>query len=382
MEDRPFERRTEIVLGRGALARVPALVGDRVFLVTDPGVVAAGHAARLEILLRDAGAGVHCYDRSPPNPGEEDVEACLDAYRRASAGEAIQWIVALGGGSAIDTAKGCAMLACAGGRMADYVGRGKVDVVSPKLVAAPTTAGTGSETQSFALIGERGTGRKMACGGTAPVAAVLDPELTLTMPRHVTAASGLDALTHAVEAAVTRRRTAESAAVASEAFRMINGSFERVLAEPNDLNAREAMLHAAALAGLAIENSMLGAAHSMANPLTRHYGVVHGQAVGQVLPTVVAHNVHDHAVRRLYADFSRDNDVADRDATDKDAVRGLVARLRALVREAGFGPKVLGVPASAADELAAEAATQWTAQFNPVDVDVRDFERLYREVLS
>ena len=382
MTERALQRHTDIVIGCGAVAQVPSLVGERALLVTDPGIVAAGHAERLEGLLRGAGVAVYRYDQAPPNPNEDDVEACLSAYRSASNDGAVDWIVALGGGSAIDTAKGCAMLACAGGRMADHVGRGRVDVTSPKLVAVPTTAGTGSETQSFALIGNRETGQKMACGGTAPGVAVLDPELTLTMPAYVTACSGLDALTHTVEAAVTKRRSHASAALAREAFQMIERSFEGVLSTPNDLDARGAMLHASALAGEAIENSMLGAAHSMANPLTKHYGVTHGQAVGQVLPTVVAYNAHDHDARQLYAEVARQAGIAGEADDDKDAARALIRRLRALVAKAGFGPKIDNVPAAAADMLAAEAATQWTAQFNPVEVDVAAFARLYREVLS
>lgn len=380
MEARAFELQTKIVLGAGALAEVPALVGDRVFVVTDPGIVAAGHFDRLVELLQAAGVEVHSYQEAQPNPDEDAVAACLAAFERAGPG--IGWIVALGGGSAIDVAKGCAMLACGGGRMADYLGRARIDVTSPRLVAVPTTAGTGSETQSFALIGNRDTGQKMACGGSAPFATVLDPELTVTMPAQVTACTGLDTLTHAVEAAVSRRSTPWSASFAREAFRLVERHFERVLARPDDLEARAAMLHASALAGVAIENGMLGAAHSMANPLTRRFGTAHGQAVGQALPAVVAFNAGDSAARALYAGLAREVGLVGRDAEDDTAVDALVHRLRALVEHAGFGPRIQGVPVSAADELADEAAKQWTAQFNPRDVDAAAFGALYREVLA
>ena len=142
------------------MEEVPTIVDGRAFLVTDRGVAEAGHAERLQRALEAAGVEVSRYDEARPNPGD-DVAACHDAYERAPR-RAIDWIVALGGGSAIDVAKGCAMLACGGGRMADYVGRASIRVTNPKLVAVPTTAGTGSETQSFALISNRDTGQKMA----------------------------------------------------------------------------------------------------------------------------------------------------------------------------------------------------------------------------
>lgn len=373
---------TKILRGRSAMEEVPTIVDGRAFLVTDRGVAEAGHAERLQRALEAAGVEVSRYDEARPNPGEDDVAACHDAYERARRGGAIDWIVALGGGSAIDVAKGCAMLACGGGRMADYVGRASIRVTNPKLVAVPTTAGTGSETQSFALISNRDTGQKMACGGTAPVAAVLDPELTLTMPLGVTACTGLDTLTHAVEAFVTRRRSPSSCALALEAFQLAECAFEAVLDHPEDLESREQMLAASALAGQAIEQSMLGAAHSMANPLTRRFDVAHGQAVGQALPAVVAYNACDPSTRGLYAELARATEVASRDDDDDDAAAALGHRLRQLVQRAGFSPHVEGVPMSMAKELAAEAATQWTAQFNPRPVDADAFAQLYREILA
>lgn len=386
MDAREFSLHTRIVLGEGALAHVPELCrGQRVFVVTDEGVTRAGHRDRLVGMLRDVGCDVHCYAEVLPNPDEHDVRACLAVFQHTEserANGAFEWIVALGGGSAIDVAKGCAMLAAGGGRMADYVGRGRIEVATPKLIAIPTTAGTGSETQSFALIQNGDTGQKMACGGSAPSFAVLDPTLSLTMPSHVTACTGLDTLTHAVEAAVSRRSTPWSGAIAGEALRLVDRSFERVLRHPEDLAARADMLHASAMAGVAIENGMLGAAHSMANPLTRHHGVEHGRATGQVLAAVVAFNAEEPPVRHLYAELARSIALTERTTPDAEATAALVRRIEELVAAAGFGPRITGVPTAAADMLAAEAATQWTARFNPRDVGVADFVRLYREVLS
>ena len=382
MDEPEFVQATQIVRGPDALREVPAIVTGIAFVVTDKGIADAGHVDRLLGVFAAAGRTAVVYDAVTPNPDEDAVAACLEAYRQAGGDEGFDWIVALGGGSAIDVAKGCAMLACSGGRMADYLGRGRIDVQRPRLLAVPTTAGTGSETQSFALIGNRDTGQKMACGGTAPAFAVLDAALTVTMPEGVTACTGLDTLTHAVEASVTKRRSPASRARAIEAFQLVERHFEAVLDAPNDLDARAAMLHASALAGLAIENGMLGAAHSMANPLTRRFGVAHGQAVGQALPGVVAYNAVQPDARAGYADLARTAGLARTDDDDRVATEALQRRLRALVTRAGFGVRLEGVPAMAADELAQEAATQWTAQFNPRDVDAAAFGELFRGLLA
>ena len=160
------------------------------------------------------------------------------------------------------------------------------------IIVIPTTAGPGSECQSFALISEAESHNKMACGDPKAAAkiAILDPELTLSQPRNVTACTGIDAIAHAVETAVTRKRNETSLKYSRAAFQMMLENFSRVLESPDDLEARGQMLLGAAYAGTAIEHSMLGAAHSAANPLTAHFDVIHGQAVGMMLPHVVRFN--------------------------------------------------------------------------------------------
>src|SRR5207244_6805633 len=191
-----------------------------------------------------------------------------------------------------DTAKGANFLLTNGGEMKDYWGVGKATREMLPLIAIPTTAGTGSECQSFALISDEQTHQKMACGDPKAAAkvAILDPLLTISQPPSVTSCTGIDALAHAVETAVTKKRTPLSALYSHEAFRLCMGGLERVLRDPQDIEARAMMQLGAAFAGTAIENSMLGAAHAAANPLTARYGVVHGQAVGLMLPAIVAFN--------------------------------------------------------------------------------------------
>src|SRR5205807_2713074 len=154
------------------------------------------------------------------------------------------------------------------------------------MIAIPTTAGTGSETQSYALIADAKTHVKMACGDKRAAfrAAILDPELTLTQPKRVTALTGIEAIAPAIETYVTKRRNPLSLAFSREAWRHLAPNLPQILNEPNDLPARSAMQLGACLAGMAIENSMLGAAHALANPLTAAYGIAHGEAIALMLP--------------------------------------------------------------------------------------------------
>ncbi len=201
-------------------------------------------------------------------------------------------LVGLGGGSSLDCAKGVNFLYTNGGRMEDYRGLGKATKPFLPLIAVPTTGGTGSEAQSYALIADAKTHMKMACGDkkAACRAAILDPDLTVSMPPMVTAATGIDAISHALETHVTKPRNAISNLFSRNAWRLLAPGFRRVLAEPGDVNARAAMLLGAHLAGGAIENSMLGATHAMANPLSAHFNLTHGIAIGILLPHVIRYN--------------------------------------------------------------------------------------------
>ena len=268
--------------------------GTRVLLVTDGGIVAAGHVQRAEKSLATAGVHFARFDRVAENPTTEVVNDCVVVARQ----EQSDFLVGLGGGSSMDTAKGCNFLLTNGGRMEDYWGVGKAKRPMLPLIAIPTTAGTGSECQSFALIADPQTHLKMACGDPKAAArvAILDPELTLTQPAPLAAATGMDALSHAIETAVTRRRNPISQMLSREAFRLCARGLRRVFEHPQDVNARADVLLGAALAGMAIENSMLGAAHAAANPLTARYGVIHGHAVGLMLPAVVRFNAQDPEV--------------------------------------------------------------------------------------
>ncbi len=380
----PFDQspRTRLVFGNGTLDRLGELAretgGSRVFLVTDRGIVAAGHVERACASLRRAGLEVTVFADVHENPTTADVAGCLAAAQAFGA----DLLVGLGGGSSMDTAKGTNFLLTNGGRIQDYWGVGKATKPLLPLIAIPTTAGTGSECQSAALIADETTHQKMACLDPKAAAriAVLDPELTVSQPPRVTAMTGIDALAHAVETAVTTKRNAVSAMYSRSAFRLLVPALLRVLTNPRDLDARGRMLLGAAFAGLAIESSMLGAAHSAANPLTADFGVVHGAAVGLMLPHVIRVNASgSDAARQAYAELASVTEIASLDDGLDACVAALVARIETLLNFAGI-PRSLaeaGVDAARIPQLAAEAARQWTVNFNPRPLTADDFVALY-----
>jgi alcohol dehydrogenase len=380
-----FAARPRLVAGAGCLARLGGLARElgvtRALLVTDPGIVAAGHAGTVRQALEGAGLAVVVYDQAHENPTTADVDACLAVARDGK----VDVIVGLGGGSAMDTAKGCNFLLTNGGRMRDYWHTHAATRPFLPLIAIPTTAGTGSECQSYALIADEHTHQKMACGDSKAMAriALLDPTLTITQPRRVTACTGLDAIGHAVETFVTIKRNPVSHLFAREAFALLNANFPVVLERGDDVAARGAMQLGAAYAGLAIENSMLGAAHACANPLTAQFGLIHGQAVATMLPIVVRYNAADPVAAALYAELAIHAGLCVPGDVDA-AVSALVRRLDDLLKLAGL-PKDLaasGVTATALEALADNAATQWTGTFNPRAVKAPEFRELYRRALG
>jgi alcohol dehydrogenase len=201
--------------------------------------------------------------------------------------------------------------------------------------------------------------------------AILDPELTLSQPRKVAACTGIDAIAHAVESAVTTRRTAISQLFSRQAYRLCAESLPRVFAEPDTLEARGRMQLGAAFAGAAIENSMLGAAHAAANPLTARFGIVHGAAVGLLLPHVVRFNGTVPGVQALYAELL--------DADGPSPAEMLAGQIEELLSITGLAGSLgqWGAQEDAIPALAEEASSQWTAQFNPRPVGPAEFRQLY-----
>jgi alcohol dehydrogenase len=352
------DRLGEIVLGEGA---------RRVLLVSDPGIREAGHEERAVRSLYKSGLVVKVFDEVEENPTTIHVGKGVIAARPFNP----DVIVGLGGGSAMDCGKGINFLLTNGGRMLDYWGVNKATKPLLPFVAVPTTAGTGSEAQSAALITDPDTHAKMACWDrkALPRLAILDPELTATQPPKVAAATGIDAIAHAVESSASTKRNDVSRELSRQAWKLLEPAYERAVREPSDVRSRERMLLGAHLSGAAIENSMLGAAHALANGLTAVCGTVHGVAVGLMLPHVVRYNAAGPE-GNPYADLLGDGEQ-------------LARRIEQLL-DAGRLPRRLSDVGATADqlpELAKIAAKQWTATFNPRKVGEAELLSIYRAAM-
>jgi alcohol dehydrogenase len=275
----------------------------------------------------------------------------------------------------MDTAKACNFLLSNGGAMRDYHGYGKAVKPMLPLIAIPTTAGTGSECQSYALVSRDDSHEKMACGDPKARAriAILDPELTETQPKSVAIQTGLDALSHALESAVSTRRNTISSIYSEAAFRHIATAIDRVITGRATQDDRGRMQIGAALAGLAIENSMLGAAHATANPLTARHGVIHGHAVALMLPHVMRFNAAEPQVNAIYDRFSA---ILKESRLTSLPLIDWVTEIVARSSIPGPNGAVQDL-----DVLARDAASQWTGQFNPRALRPEDYVALYRRAL-
>ena len=375
-----FDQTARVIFGKNTLERLGELALElqirRALLVTDPGLMKAGHVERALTGLRDAGVEALIFRDVQENPTGRHVEA---GVRFAKDHAPIDGIIALGGGSVMDCAKAINFILTNGGKMEDYWGFGKAAKPMLPSLGIPTTAGTGSEAQSYALISNPETHQKMACGDKKARfrLVILDPALLTTAPKKVAAIAGIDAIAHAIESYVCTKSNPISQMFAREAWRLLSANYELVLSHSDDLEAWGNMQLGAHLAGMAIENSMLGAAHACANPLTAHYGITHGIAVGMMLPHVIRFN--GETVNGYYKDLVESANLGlGRSSSCADTLSGRIAELQKLcelpqkLRECQVDEKAL-------PNLAKDAAKQWTGTFNPRPVSEGDFLELYRQ---
>ena len=371
-EPRPWPR---LRTGAGSIEGLPEVMasfrGDFTWLLCDPGLYQAGHAQKALSLIQKKVPKVVLIMDVQENPDSLSVRLLADRLLRDSPDS----LVVMGGGSALDTAKAANLLAFSGGQMSEYRGYGKARGKMLPMVGIPTTTGTGSESQSYAVIEDRQTHMKMACGDPQLLfhTVILDPELVISQPRKVAALSGLDAISHALESYVTLTASPLSSEYSREAWKLLSASFERMLNDPGSLRVMAAMQWGAFLAGAAIEQSMLGACHAAANPLAAHYGLTHGVAISLMLPTVLRFN--GSVVRSSYqelaiiAGLSKD-----------DPAEALASQVEDWVSMAGLPRRLrdCGVSAGIFPILAEEAAEQWTGHFNPRLTNEFEFKRLYQ----
>jgi len=284
---------TRIVFGVNKVKRLSDLVtelgGNRVFLVADPGLQQAGIIKRISAVLDEAKIPYTLYDKVTPEPGLKLADQGLKLAKKMKA----DCVVGVGGGSALDIAKAISILLTNGGKAEDYLGLGKIKLQGVPKIMIPTTAGTGAEVTFTAVFINEKTNSKGGMNGDPlyPDATILDPALTLSLPAHVTAATGIDAFTHALEAFVSTQSHAISDMYALEAIDLISNNLRVAYANGGNLEARSAMLLGSLLGGKALATAGVGLVHAMAYPLGGMFNTAHGLANAVLLPYVVEYNI-------------------------------------------------------------------------------------------
>jgi len=353
-------------IGAGASQQLAALLGglgcSRPLIVTDRMMVELGYAARLAEQLEQAGIASRCFADTEPEPTAASIRAGVQMVREGD----FDSIVALGGGSPIDSAKAIGILGKFGGEMRDYRFPRDVSDAGLPLIAIPTTAGTGSEVTRFTIITDETSDEKMLCAGLGfmPVAALIDYELTLSLPPRVTADTGIDALTHAIEAYVSRKASLYSDAQALEAMRLLAPNLRSAFHEPRNLAAREAMMLGATLAGIAFSNASVALVHGMSRPIGAFFHVPHGLSNAMLLPAVTAFSIP--AAPERYADCARAMGVASEGDSVETANDKLLSELRALNKELQVpSPAQFGIARERFFELRETMAKQALASGSP-----------------
>ena len=316
-------------IGGGAFAETSKVLSDlglkRPLIITDSFLSKQGLADRLVDLLK-LGAGVRIFSGAVPDPTSGSIDTGL-AYIKEHDHDCV---IGLGGGSSIDTAKAVAVLAVHGGPMRKYKTPFLQNAPGLPIIAIPTTAGTGSETTRFTVVTDDPSGEKMLCTGVGyvPTAAIVDYELTLEKPKRLTGDTGVDSLTHAIEAYVSRRANPFADGFALTAMEAIWKSLPVAYVEPSNRAARECMMLAATQAGIAFSNSSVALVHGMSRPIGAHFHVPHGMSNAMLLPAITTFSVPGN--ERRYADCARIMGIAKSDASDEAAAAALVEVLRQL----------------------------------------------------
>jgi alcohol dehydrogenase class IV len=377
-----FDTAPSLVFGFGAAERIGELararLGERVLVVTDPGVVAAGIVAPALDALAAAGVAVALYADVAADP----PEAVVLAAAAAAVAHGANGVIGLGGGSSLDVAKLAALIAVGRETLADVYGVRRAKGPRLPLLLVPTTAGTGSEVTPIAVVT---TGAHEKMGVVSPViipdVALLDPALTLGLPPAVTAATGVDAMVHAIEAyaSASPNNNPLSRALACEALRLMGGALERAVADGADRQARADMLFGAMLAGQAFANSPVAAVHALAYPLGGHFGIPHGLSNALVLPFVLRFNAE--TVPAPYAALAPHAFPALAEIGAQGRAHALADALAALSARCGLAGRLrdVGVPESALPMLASDAARQTRLLVNnPRPLDEADILEIYR----
>jgi alcohol dehydrogenase len=373
-------------IGAGAVNDLGEIVQDlgsrRPAVITDAFLAGNGQADRVIKLLRAAGVRPVLFSATVPDPTTDSLDAALEVIRDHGADA----VIGFGGGSPMDSAKALAVLADNGGQMHDY--RAPRNYTGPALpiIAIPTTAGSGSEATQFTVITDAATDEKMLCPGLSflPVAAIVDYELTMSMPPRLTADTGVDALTHAVEAYVSRKANPVSDAFALTAIKTISANLRRAYHDGTDRAAREAMMVAATHGGMAFSNSSVALVHGMSRPIGAHFRVAHGLSNAMLFPAVTAFSMR--AAPRRYADCARAYGIT-ADGGDALIAERFVDELASLCEELAVPtPQSYGIDKSAWEAkvpvMAQQALDSGSPANNPVVPTKDQIQAIYGEIYS
>ncbi len=364
------------------VADVLAKLGlSRPLVVTDPFMVSSGHIRHCLDPLAAAGLAVSVFSDTVPDPTDTVIEAGVVELNKGD----FDCLIGFGGGSPIDTAKAMAILAAGGGKMRHYKAPFAADRGALPVIAIPTTAGTGSECTRFTVITDTERDEKMLIAGLGalPLAALVDYELTYSVPPRTTADTGVDSLTHALEAYVSRRANPISDALALSAMSLIGANIRTAYAEPRNAPAREAMMLGATEAGLAFSNSSVALVHGMSRPIGAHFHVPHGLSNAMLLPAITRFSVPGAEAR--YAEAARRIGFAASTDGDGTAAAKLVSGLEKLNKDLSVPtPGDFGIEEAAWTDKMALMADQALASGSPANnprvPTVPEIIGLYREV--
>ena len=365
-----------------ALAETLATLGcSRPLLVTDKMMVELGYVERLRRALNEADIDLTVFEDTLPEPTAASIQAGVFIVRDGD----YDSIVALGGGSPIDSAKAIAILGKHGGVMRDYKFPRVVTESGLPVIAIPTTAGTGSEVTRFTIITDESNNEKMLCTGIGfmPIAALVDYDLTLSLPQRITADTGIDALTHAIEAYVSRKASPYSDSQAVAAMKLIGPNLRRAYHRSDDTGAREAMMLGATLAGIAFSNASVALVHGMSRPIGALFHVPHGLSNAMLLPSVTAYSIS--AATGRYADCARAMGYAEHDDSDETANKKLLSELHALNKELQVPtPEQFGIDKTVffnqLETMAQQALDSGSPGNNPVVPGIDDIIDIYKQL--
>ena len=351
-------------------------------VVTDPFIRKSGLPRMLVESLRPLGEA-RIFSETVSDPTTSVVKAGLDCLGRGTH----DCVIGLGGGSSIDTAKAIAVLAVHGGSMSDYQAPREMNSAGLPIIAIPTTAGTGSEATRFTIVTDEQRDEKMLCIGLAylPQAALVDYELTLTKPMRLTADTGVDSLTHAIEAYVSRRANPFADSFALSAMKSIWGNLRKACFDPQNRSARESMMLAATQAGIAFSNSSVALVHGMSRPIGAKFHVPHGMSNAMLLPLVTKYSLPG-AVER-YTECAKAMGLVSSGAPESEAGDRLVAGLEELNKALRVPtPEVYGISRDAWEEsiptMTKQAIASGSPANNPLIPSVEEIEKLYLKLWS